>query len=269
MDWYSVGVAAVCGALAGGAGTLAARQIEKETTRRIVTALVSALLFVSLFGWAKNTVIKEHKAQVALSEFDSLIAGNPALESLQEFAPDAMEKLRNHLLTAARDGAAPAVIETQGRQIVAEVVSQRLPRASDDALLNSIRLTLDQMKHLHARGDNSCFRFLFPNVDGGIQAQQVFSAALIARDQESTRMLLSTYDASRAIPTEAEAMEFLRPIYAGLFESHGEEALNALSNAATQDVDRSLVCELSIDIYARVMALDEQDAVTTLRWMLQ
>lgn len=269
MDWYSVVVAAACGGVAGAIGALVAMGFKNKRAKPIISTVVTVLLFTALFAWAKVTIVADHREQAALAEFDALVIGNPAYESIQEFAPEAMNEVRNYLKKAVRENHDSLLVETSTRQITASVIVSRLPKASDAAILNAIQLTVDQMKWLDDRGDGSCFRFLFPHVDGGIRALDVFSQELMDRDYESTRLILSTYDVTREIPAEAHAMEVLNPVYVELFQTYGQEAVAELADVTVDGIDRSQICSILIDLYAMILARADEDAATALRWMFK
>jgi len=269
MDWYSVGVAAVCGGLAGAIGALVAGVVKKKQAKPIISTVVTVVLFMALFAWAKGTIIADHREQAALAEFETLLAGNPAYKSIQEFAPETLTEVRSYLKTAVSENHDSLSAETNTRQIIASVIASRLPKASDAAILNTIQLTVDQMISLGERGDDSCFRFLFPHVDGGIRALNVFSQELMDRDYESTRLILSTYDDTREIPAEGHAMEVLNPVYAALIQKYGQEAVAEMADVTADGVDKSRICSISIDLYAMILARGDEDAVTALRWMLK
>ena len=87
------------------------------------------------------------------------------------------------------------------------------------------------------------------------------------RDFESTRLILSTYDPTRVIPSDDQAMVYLQPIYLRLFDTYGQEAVLALGDVSADGIDRAEVCAITMDLYQEVLALDEAGAVTALRWM--
>ena len=267
MDWYSVGVAAVCGGIAGAIGALVASRIKNNQARQIISTVVTVALFLALFAWAKGTIIADLREQAALAQFESIVAENPAYVSMQEFAPEAVMEVRNYLKVAVIENHDSLVAETNVRQIVAGVIASRMPKASDAAILNAVQLTVDQMTSLNERNDDSCFRFLFPHVDGGISALNVFSQELMDRDYASTRLILSTYDDTREIPAEALAMEVLNPVYAALFQKYGQEALTEMADVTADGIDKSRLCTFSIDLNEMILARGDEDAVTALRWM--
>ena len=268
MDWYSIGVAALIGGVSAGIGALLGGLVSSEKNRKSVGTVITVVLFSGLMAWASNTIIADHKEEVAMAELETAIVGNPAFDALKTHAPDAMEEVRSYFRQAVRENYDSLTVETGVRQIMSAVVGQRLPKSSDAALLNSIQLTVEQMKWLHEQGGDACFRLLFPHVDGGLQAKNAFSEELIARDFESTRNILSTYDANRAIPSEAEAMVVLTPVFQELFSVHGQENVAMLSDVTASDIDRSQACLIAIDMYAMILERPDSEAAIALRWVL-
>jgi hypothetical protein len=267
VDWYQAGVGAACGGLAGAIGVLAGRLVKDARLKAIVVTIITVVLMTGFYSWARNTIILDHKAQIAYAEFEALTKENPAFAALQEFAPEVLDDVRAYLDEAVRDSHTALQVETNTRALIFGVVTGRLSKASDAALINSVQLSVDQMQWLHARDDDSCFRYLFPQVDGGIQAGDVFSPELIARDHESTRLILSTYDENRVVPSEEQAMAVLNPIYVALFDRHGQDRVAQLADVSASGVDRSLVCAISTDLYAMILAGPGDEALTALRWM--
>jgi hypothetical protein len=269
MDWYSVGIAAVCGGVAGAIGAMAASVFKKKQAKAITSAVITVVLFMALFGWAKETIIADHAEQATLAKFESLIVGNPAYKSIQEFAPETMTEVRNYIKLAVSEKHDYSTVEATTRQIIASVIGTRLPKASDAAILNAIQLTVDQMRLLRERNDGSCFRFLFPHVDGGIRALDVFSQELMDRDYASTSLILSTYDDTRELPEERDAREVLSPIYEALFQKYAQEAVAEMADVTADGIDKSRICSISLDLYEMILALEDKDAVTALRWMFE
>ncbi len=267
MDWYSVGVAAVCGGVAGAIGASVASVLKNDQAKQITSTVITVVLFMALFAWAKGTIIADHKEQAALTQFELLVAENPAYESMQEFAPEAVSEVRNYLKVAVSENHDSLVAETNIRQIVAGVIASRLPKASDAAILNAAQLTVDQMTSLGERGDDSCFKFLFPHVDGGISALSVFSQEQMEKDYASTRLILSTFDDTREIPSESDAMVVLNPVYGALFQKYGQEGVAEIADVTADGIDKSRICAFSIDLYEMILARGDEDAVIALRWM--
>jgi hypothetical protein len=267
MDWYQVGVAAACGGVAALIGAAAGSLVRNAKYKPIAVTVVTVVMMAVLFAWAKTTIVAEHKHEVALAEFEALAKDNPAFGALREYAPEVMTEVRSYLGEAVKQSHTPLQIETRTREIIFGVVTGRLSRASDAAVINSVQLSVDQMKWLHARGDDSCFRYLFPQVGGGISAAEVFSEELLARDYESTRRILSTYDEDRAIPSAEQATAILNPIYLALFEKYGQDRVAQLADVTAPGIDREEICTISTDLYVMILAGADEEAVTVLRWM--
>lgn len=268
MDWYSIGIAAVCGAIAAGIGTLVAGMVSAPGAKRAVQLVVTIGLFAGLFGYAKSNFLADHRKEGAIAAFEANIEGNPAFEAIEQYSPDTMAEIRSYLDRAVDESHDALTVENSTRLIISKTIAEKLPYSSDEAVINLIDLTTEQMRLLRARGGDGCFRFLFPEVAGGISAMGVFPDDVMQRDYESTRLILSTYDPSRRIPGENEAMTVLNPLYQELFDEYGVESVAQLANVALPGVDREEVCDISISLYASILDQPRPEALTALRWML-
>ncbi|MDX1499332.1 MAG: hypothetical protein R3176_05515 [Woeseiaceae bacterium] len=268
IDWFSVGVAAGCGAVAAGVASWVAGKVAGDKAKPAVTAVGTAILFGALYAWANLTIIAQHERQKALGEFDALVAAHPAYQALAEYAPETLDDIRLYVQVAVAEDHDPVRVENSIRQMLGNVVASRLPQASDAAVLDAIELAVDQMSLLHAAGDDSCFRYLFPSVDGGIRVLDYFSEDMMQRDAESTRRVLATYDPGRKLPSQDQAMAVLEPVYADLFATYGAETVAQFDNVDAPGTDRTQLCAMSIDLYRGILANTEEDAARALRWLL-
>ena len=135
MDWYSVGIAAGCGAVAGGIGSLVSFATKGKKAKQIIQTIVTVVLFSVLYALANNSIIPDHKKQVALAQFELEILGNPAFEALEEYAPEAMEEVRSYLGKAVDESHDALLVQTNTRQILSITLVSRIGKASDSAIL--------------------------------------------------------------------------------------------------------------------------------------
>ena len=269
MDWYSVGIAAGCGAVAAGVGSLVSLATKGKKAKQIIQTIVTVVLFSVLYAFANNGIIPDHKKQVALAQFESEILGNPAFEALKEYAPEAMEEIRTYLGKAVDESHDALLVQTNTRQILAKTLVTRIGKSSDSAILEMSELLIDQMKILDKRGDDSCFRFLHPAVAGGIDATQVFSNEIMNRDYESTKSILSSFDENRPAPHESQALQIFNPIVASLVDKYGQPAVAQLNSVSAPETDRSLVCAVTMELYSAIAARPADETVIVLRWMFK
>lgn len=267
MDWYSVGIAAACGAVAGMVGAVVSFATKNKKGNQIIQTVVTVVLFSVLYAVANNTLIPNHKKEAALAQFESEILDNPAFEALKEYEPEAMAKIRAYLDRAIDESHDPLIVQTNTRQILSDVLASRIGKASDSAVLEIAELLIDQMSILSQRQDDSCFRFLHPTVAGGIDATEVFSEELMARDYRSTASILSTYDANRAEPDETRAQDVFNPIIKSVVDEYGESAVAQLNNVTSPETDRALVCTVTLGLISAIANRPPEESVLVFRWM--
>ncbi len=264
MNWYSVGLAAASGALAAVIATLF---FGKKPEKKTVFTMVFVVLFVAFNTLSKEFILPELNAFKAKSDIQEIFADIPAFQSIKKYEPDTYSKLVASLTEAARKGYGEQQAIDVVRGQVSSIVTKRLPKASDEAIINYIGVLVDEMDELQDQGGNLCFRLLFPQAGGRVDGSKIFSKEVQRRDLEALDLTIKTYDANRQIPSEEEVMPFLEPIYAKLYEIYGNDIL-ALENPIANNVDKDKVCSITKTLYSSILKLDAKKSVGALRWML-
>lgn len=229
--------------------------------------IVTIVLFTVFFAIAKSTIIADHKNEAALAAFEEEILGNPAFDALKQYEPEAMARIYAYLEVALDESHDPLMIQTNSRQILSDTLVLRISKSSDEALLNMSDLLIEQMTFLSKRDDDSCFKYLHPLVDGGLDAIGLFPDEMLSRDYESTAGILSTYDETRQIPSQEQAMTVFVPIVEILNEKHGPENVALLNAAADPNTDRAALCTVTLDLYSQLLARPQDEAILAMRWM--
>lgn len=80
-----------------------------------------------------------------------------------------------------------------------QFIIARLPYASNEAMMNHMAVMLDELKHLQPQ-PNNCFRFLFPVVKGGVNANRVLTAELQRRDMAALQEVIRTSAGKESFP---------------------------------------------------------------------
>lgn len=264
MNWYSVGLAAASGALAGLLATLI---FGRKPEKKLAFGIAFAALFVVFNTLSKQFILPELNALNAKSDFENVLRDTPAFQSIRQYEPDTYASLEASFVEAARRGDGQQKTIDMAREKISSIVIKRLPKASDEAVLKYMDVLVEQLSELQNQGNGLCFKYLFPQIEGGIDASSAFSGELLKRDLEALDLTIRTYDDSRGIPTEAEVVPFLQPLYAGLYETYGDEVA-VLANPAGENVDKEKLCDITKTLYSRILELEQGQSVKVLRWML-
>ncbi|WP_417493702.1 hypothetical protein [Maricaulis sp.] len=184
MDWSSVVLAAIGGAVGAGLGTLllavlwprratadgAARKLDLRGIVMIIVVVLGARLGQPLLDPVIGPTVRDWIGPDFEGDVAEMMAQEPFFQVLQEKAPERAQAWRDAVAAAYREGggvAAERVARTEGEAIGAWVMAEFSPRATDEALLDFYsalgRVTRETLLD-HPR---DCYGFYFPGVPGG------------------------------------------------------------------------------------------------------
>ena len=123
------------------------------------------------------------------------------------------------------------------------------------------------MQALQQQSPQRCFQFLYPQVSGGINLQEVLTPALYQRDGHALEALLLSSQGAEQQTDQTLARRDLREIVDRLYGKWGNK-LQQLNQPADTAVDRSALCAMSIDLYSAILALPAKRAAGLLRNMV-
>ena len=240
----------------------------KTTRLRVWQGVLIFLLPVILanllwFSWMHP---RQQRAQQQMLAEEQL-AQTPGYRVLQQQEPALWQLLVQELLHKIRAGESAQQATGELRGWLAEVINQRLMRAPDAAVVNYIRVSVQEMQALNKINAQLCFRYLYPQVNGGVNLIKTLSPALNQLDAQAMEvLLLSSVQADLPVDKEASQRD-LQNVVAGLYKKWGDR-LQQLNMPADTAVDRSSMCAMSIDLYSAILALPDKQAANLLRRMI-
>lgn len=138
--------------------------------------------------------------------------------------------------------------------------TRRLSGASHGSKLALMRDFVANLKLLHARMGDACFRYLYPEVAGGADVSREIDAAAQARTLELATEVIRTSAEDPVTPAAPqEAATKLAPIIDAMYAQYGTDT-QMLAHAHEPGVDRVKVCDIAISLYERILALPPDDA---------
>ena len=157
------------------------------------------------------------------------------------------------------------------KPMVSELLSKRIVHAPDAAVNAAMQVNLEEMQTLLARKDGTCFKFLYPQVSGGVNTAEVLPPALFSKDLSTMNdLLLATGPQQSEFPAAVSTEKvilMMAPVRQALGNMYGDQ-LQMFSDLTKPDVDREKVCEISISLYSGILALQPADSAAILRQML-
>lgn len=215
------------------------------------------------FSWLKPQQQRAAQQQAAID----YLAQTAGYRVLQTQEPALWQLLVQELQHRVRRGETPQQAAGELRGWLADVINQRLMRAPDSAVVNYIRVSVSAMQALGQRDPQLCFRFLYPQVSGGVNLVTTLSPSLNAQDAAAMEQLLLASRGAEVLVDQPQAQQDLQRIVATLYKKWGDK-LQQLNMPADTAVDRSSMCAMSVDLYSAILALPDKQAANLLRRMV-
>lgn len=214
------------------------------------------------FSWAVPQQQQARERDRAVS----YLAQTPGYRVLQTQEPALWLLLTQELTRRVRAGEPVEQATGELRGWLLDVINQRLMRATDAAVVNYIGVSVEEMQALNALDPGLCFRFLYPQVNGGVNLVKILPPSLNHKEAGAMEQLLLN-SAPQQQPTDsALAQRDLKQVVAQLYQRWGNK-LQQLNMPADTAVDRSSMCGMSIDLYSAILALPDKRAANLLRRM--
>jgi hypothetical protein len=147
------------------------------------------------------------------------------------------------------------------------VATRRLATASQDSVQSLMRETLRTLKKLQAKSPEACFRYLYPEVAGAPDLTGVLDSGEQRRMLELMGEVVRT-SAEHPVkrPEQAEIEAPLADIINATFEQYGTDA-QMVGHPEDPRIDRGKVCEITLSLYERILALPPDVSTKLLRYM--
>lgn len=242
--------------------------LVRTTSLRLWQGVILFLLPLVLanllwFSWLHPRQERQALAQ----DVSTQLSLAPGYRLLKTQEPALWQLLNRELLHKRMEGVPADQALGELRGWLMDLVNQRMARADDQTLVNYLRVSVEEMQALQQPEPQRCFRFLYPQINGGINLQQVLSPALYQRDAQALDQLLRQSTGSEQPLDQALAQRDLQSIVEKLYGKWGDK-LQQLNMPADTAVDRSAMCAMSIDLYSGILALPAKQAANLLRKMV-
>ena len=195
------------------------------------------------------------------------LSAAPGYRLLKVQEPELWQLLNRELRHKLQQGVSAEQALGDLRGWLTDIVNKRMTRASDDAVIAYVQVSVEEMQALQQQSPQRCFQFLYPQVSGGINLQEVLTPALYQRDGHALEALLLSSQGAEQQTDQTLARRDLREIVDRLYGKWGNK-LQQLNQPADTAVDRSALCAMSIDLYSAILALPAKRAAGLLRNMV-
>jgi hypothetical protein len=261
MDWMSVLVAALCGALAAVIASL----VTIKSKSRGLYVVITVVMFIVLRALSDKTLLP----RVRDWQTDRQLRELPFYRDLAEVDPQTYEKIRVVASDSVRKGDGADVIASRIEPIVAGAVPKYIGKASDDSVVAFTGAVIRQIEALRNLHSDACYYFLFPQERG---ATLGIANSLDQKSRNESidtlgRIVHSAAHTPQPMPDAGRAEVLLVPVMNQLRNEFGNDLL-LLQQKPTETVGRQRVCAITVSLYKNVEALPQRDASLLLRYLL-
>lgn len=204
-------------------------------------------------------------------KIDQALAELPLYNTIRMQEPALYAQIRSNILNMKKEGKPQQEAIDTVKPMVSLLLSQRISHAPDANVNQAMQVNLEEMQTLQARKDGSCFKFLYPQVSGGVNTAQVLPPELFRKDLDTMNdLLLATGSGQTVMPAPVsteKVVQMMVPVREALASMYGEQ-LQMFNDLTKPDVDREKVCEISISLYSGILALQPAESAAILRQML-
>jgi hypothetical protein len=268
MNWNEVMVWGISGAVIG---SLIGALHKKGKIGRVPAVILFLVLIIGgnlLWGG----VIKPRLAGNSEEQkIDQALAELPLYNTIRMQEPALYAQIRSNILNMKKEGKTQQEAIDTVKPMVSLLLSQRISHAPDANVNQAMQVNLEEMQTLQARKDGSCFKFLYPQVSGGVNTAQVLPPELFRKDLDTMNdLLLATGNGQTVMPAPVsteKVVQMMVPVREALASMYGEQ-LQMFNDLTKPDVDREKVCEISISLYSGILALQPAESAAILRQML-
>lgn len=237
---------------------------------------LSALLLVIIplaigngfwLGWVYPQQKQQQLQAANIAGAQEQLAATPPYRTIRQQQPALYKQINDQLVAAVRAGSDPTKAIGQLRPLVAELLNQRIGRADDDSIINYMRLSVSQMQNLRQQGGELCFKFLFPEIRGGVNSDELLPPSLQQQDRQQMEALLLASQGPEKPVDIAQARQSLQGIVRQLYDKWGSD-LQLLNSPIASRIEPQKMCDMTIDLYSAVLALPGKQSANVLRMML-
>ena len=260
MNWTSILIAGLAGAIAGGLARLLVDPKENKGGYGVAFAILFAALYLGSRLYILPT-IEMRKAEAKLQEI-------PAFKAIKLHDSETYAQIMVEVKSAMKAGSGEARYIAIVREHVTRIVQKRLPKASNEAVVAYIGATMVELDELYKRGDDLCHRFLFPQPGDALDARAYFSQETQDADLAALARVIETSarDPQR-VPEDFEVLPKLQPIFEDLASEYGSQVA-LLQRPNGFGVNKRKVCEIASGMYDKILALPVDDSGRILRFLV-
>jgi hypothetical protein len=186
---------------------------------------------------------------------------------LKKVDPDSYNKLLEKIVQLRSQRRPQAEIQTAASNVLTDAVRRFQAHASDQALIDRVRITALEIDQIGVKNVDACADFLSIHSQAPVNLQQYLTPEVAKLDGMATAAILETGSTrERSIPERKQVEVSLSQIRKGLVAQFGEDDVSKFSSG--QIADHTKICKMNSAFFKQALSLPRQQAVSALRFVL-
>ncbi|HBW42146.1 MAG TPA: topoisomerase II [Leclercia adecarboxylata] len=228
---------------------------------RIAIAVVLGMVAA---GW-----IYRDKAPNTEQQLDTALSSMPVWQVIKEQEPEFRKKVQDEMLALQKAGKNEQQIIDTVQPKILHLQMARLQNAPDANVVEYMKINMEQTAAMQKVSDDSCYRFLYPEVKGGVNPMRLLDKDLMQhRMQADVDMMRAAAgpDKHTVTPQEIQQAETdVVPIIQKLTGKYGDD-IELLQMPQKGKGKEKQSCDLVQDLWNNVLALPEPNAAGLIRY---
>jgi len=228
---------------------------------RIAIAVVLGMVAA---GW-----IYRDKAPNTEQQLDTALSSMPVWQVIKEQEPEFRKKVQDEMLALQKAGKNEQQIIDTVQPKILHLQMARLQNAPDANVVEYMKINMEQTAAMQKVSDDSCYRFLYPEVKGGVNPMRLLDKDLMQRRMQADVDMMRAAvgpDKHTVTPQEIQEAETdVVPIIQKLTGKYGDD-IELLQMPQKGKGKEKQSCDLVQDLWNNVLALPEPNAAGLIRY---
>ncbi|MDH0061484.1 topoisomerase II [Leclercia adecarboxylata] len=228
---------------------------------RIAIAVVLGMVAA---GW-----IYRDKAPNTEQQLDTALSSMPVWQVIKEQEPEFRKKVQDEMLALQKAGKNEQQIIDTVQPKILHLQMARLQNAPDANVVEYMKINMEQTAAMQKVSDDSCYRFLYPEVKGGVNPMRLLDKDLMQRRMQADVDMMRAAagpDKHTVTPQEIQQAETdVVPIIQKLTGKYGDD-IELLQMPQKGKGKEKQSCDLVQDLWNNVLALPEPNAAGLIRY---
>lgn len=229
------------------------------------------LITIALWNVGAYFFNKSSTESEIITSIESAIKKVPHFGVIEEYEPQTYTHLKNKMIAIAKQHFSEQEMIDAIQPEMLKIHRKRMQSATNSWVVEVMRLNIEQIEKIQRINPDKCFKFLFPEVKGGINPLKYLSQDLLKRRVEKDiEMMRSSYSTNRHVITEKEkdkAKENIQLVARFLHVKYGDD-LKILDQPIKDLGKENIACQLVKTMWEKVISFPEEEAAGLTRLIL-